>query len=118
MANKLRDWAKRCKLFTIPLTSHVLVNMKIPQIVGRQDFPIGTLLAILDLMIRVHKLLRYLCVPAENSPLRLQKSIADPHVPPNRGLANRRPQIEHITCGVVELPDHHCGDDIVELCCC
>ena len=23
----------------------------------------------------------------------------DPHVPPNRGVANRRPQIEHIVCG-------------------
>ena len=31
---------------------------------------------------------------------------------PNRGVINRRPQIEHIMWGR-ERPDHHCGDDLV-----
>ena len=31
---------------------------------------------------------------------------------PNRGVANRRPQIERVIY-VVELPDHQCGDDLV-----
>ena len=30
----------------------------------------------------------------------------------NRGVANRRPQIEHIM-RLVKRPDHHCGDDLV-----
>ena len=28
---------------------------------------------------------------------------------PNRGVVNRRPQIEH----TMKRPDHHCGDDLV-----
>ena len=36
----------------------------------------------------------------------------EPHTTPNRGVANRRPHIEHIMW-VVERPDHHCDNDLV-----
>ena len=41
--------------------------------------------------------------------------IPDSHVrTPNRGVAIRRPQIEHIMRGRrAAPPDHHCGDDLV-----
>ena len=32
---------------------------------------------------------------------------------PGRGLVNRRPQMA-TSCVVVERPEHHCGDDLVE----
>ena len=44
----------------------VKIDLKLfSRVCGRQDFPIGTL-AILDIMIRIHKLLCYLCITAEN----------------------------------------------------
>ena len=45
-------------------------------------------------------------LPNEVSPIRSLRT-------PNKGVADRRTQVEHISCGVVERLDHSCGDDLV-----